>query len=93
MPAEPEMASMRTAAGQILLGHPAQQFLAFFQDVAVVALVGGIYDIVGVVQHDAFNGSGTDVQTNSHSETSRSWGKGRAPADPPAFVRRAISLF
>ena len=33
---------------------------------AEMALVGRIDDLPGVVQHNTFNGGGTNVQTNSH---------------------------
>ena len=46
-----------SAIRQIVLRGAVQQLLAFFQDMAVVALIGGIYDLLCIVQHDAFNGS------------------------------------
>ena len=63
-----------TAVRQVISRYFFQQGLAFLKDVAEMTLIGGKQDLPDVVQHNAFNGGGTDVQTNSHIDVT-SWGK------------------
>ena len=51
------------AAGDVLLRHPAQQLLSFFQDMAEMTFVCTVNDVVRVIQHHAFNGGGAHVKS------------------------------
>ena len=49
--------------GDILLRHPAQKLLGFFQDMAEMPLVCTVNDMVRAVQHHAFDGGGPHVKS------------------------------
>ena len=52
------------AAGDVLLGHPAQQLLRLFQNMAEMPFICTVNDVACIVQHHTFDGGGTDIKSD-----------------------------